>query len=145
MHILRDDLRYAWRTLRKSPVTSGVAIAVLAITIGANTSLFAVMNAVLLRPLPGVAKPRELVRFTRLQNGEYSNMSYPDYVDYRDRNRSFTGVAAEREIPMSYAHGTTVRVPAAVVTGPYFGVFGVSAAAGRLFGPDDDRVPGAHP
>ena len=63
--------------------------------IGANTAVFSVVNAVLFRSLPGVSQPQRLVSLSRIQNGAvYDNFSLPDYKDYRDRNRSFSGIAA---------------------------------------------------
>ncbi|HEY1341761.1 MAG TPA: ABC transporter permease [Bryobacteraceae bacterium] len=146
MRILWQDLRFALRTLRKSPGATATAIAVLAVAIGANTALFAAMNAVLLRAVAGVRDPGGLVRLVRVQNGrQYTNSGYPDYVDYRDRNRTFSGIVAEREIPIAFSANSAERIAGAVVTGNYFETLGVQPAAGRLFTADDDRVPGANP
>src|SRR5207244_6380472 len=85
-----QDLKFALRGLRKNPGFSLVCTLTLALGIGANTAIFTVINAVLIRPVPGVANPAELVIFERLQknNPDYS-FGYPDYLDYRYYNQSF--------------------------------------------------------
>src|SRR5690242_12289000 len=110
MRTMWDDLRYTTRALRSNPGTTCVAIGVLAVAIGANTALFTVMNAVLLRPLPGIRNPGELVRLLRVEKREYSSFGYPDYADYRDRSKSLSGIIAERGVPMSFSHNITERV-----------------------------------
>jgi len=140
-----QDIRYGLRMLARARGTSAVAILLLALGIGANTAIFSLVNAVLLRPIPGVHEPDRLVRFMRLQSGrEFFSFGYPDYVDYRDRNRMLAGVIAEGQAPLSFAGSTTQRIAGSVVTGNYFSVLGVSPAAGRLFTEEDDRTPGGH-
>ena len=140
-----QDIRYGFRMLARARGTSVVAILLLAIGIGANTAIFSLVNAVLLRPIPGVQEPDRLVRFLRLQSGrEFFSFGYPDYVDYRDRNRMLAGVIAEGQAPLSFAGSTTQRIAGSVVTGNYFSVLGVRPAAGRLFTEEDDRTPGGH-
>jgi predicted permease len=136
----------AARALRKSPGLSLSIVLLLGFGIGANTALFSVLHAILLRPIPGVQHSGDLIRVRRSWNGRaQSNQSYPDYVDLRDRAKSLAGLAAERTISLRMAGPPAQMVPGAIVTGNYFQVLGVRAAAGRLLGPEDDRTPGAHP
>src|SRR2546425_9979599 len=92
MTTLLQDLRFALRMLRKSPGFTAIAVVTLALGIGANAVVFGVMNALILRPL-NVPQSESLYG---LEHGsdDGSNQSYPDYLDYRDRNRSFDGLAA---------------------------------------------------
>jgi len=138
MNQLWQDLRHAARGLRRSPGFAVVAILALALGIGANTSIFTLLNAVLLRPLPGVVNPERLVTFKRLQlnNPDYG-FGYPDFLDYQKQQKSFSGLAGECRTPLSLSHGATERVRGALVTEDYFSVLGVRAAMGRLIGPED--------
>jgi MacB-like periplasmic core domain len=113
---------------------------------GANTSIFSLVNAVLLRSSPGVRDPGRLVSLYRMQkNDPYDVMGYADYADYRDRTRSFSGLAAHAGTAISLSGSTPERLTADVVTGNYFQVLGLAAARGRLIGPEDDAPRGAHP
>ena len=138
MNQLWQDLRHAARGLKRSPGFAVVAILALALGIGANTSIFTLLNAVLLRPLPGVVNPERLVTFKRLQlnNPDYG-FGYPDFLDYQKQQKSFSGLAGECRTPLSLSHGATERVRGALVTEDYFSVLGVRAAMGRLIGPED--------
>src|SRR5437870_6159895 len=134
------------RGLRKNPGFSLVCTLTLALGIGANTAIFTVINAVLIRPVPGVANPAELVIFERLQknNPDYS-FGYPDYLDYRYYNQSFTGLAARCRAPLGLSHGTTERITGELVSGNYFSVLGVNPARGRLIVPEDVRADDESP
>jgi predicted permease len=146
MGILWQDIRYAARLLTRSLSFTALAVLALALGIGANTAIFSLVNAVLLRPLPGVQDPSQLVSFERLQRGRnYYNFAYPDYLDYRDQSRSFTGLAAHVATPLSFTASTTERLRGDLVTGNYFHLLGVKPALGRLLQPDDDVTVGAHP
>ena len=138
MDQLWQDLRHAVRGLRRSPDFTVIAVLTLALGIGANTSIFTLLNAVLLRPLPGVENPGRLVTFKRLQlnNPDYS-FGYPDFLDYQKQQKSFSGLAGECRTPLSLSHGATERIRGALVTGDYFSVLGVKAVMGRLIGPED--------
>ncbi|MEK6284811.1 MAG: ABC transporter permease [Acidobacteriota bacterium] len=141
-----QDLRYAARLLTKSPGVTATAIIALALGIGANTAMFSLVNGVLLRPLPGVQGPDQLVTLERTQNGKVQySFGYPDYVDYRDHNSSFAGLAAHCGTPLSFNNGVAERLRGDLVSGNYFSVLGVTPALGRLISPDDDDQPGAHP
>src|SRR5690348_10011482 len=87
------------RALRKSPGLSLAIVLLLGFGIGANTSLFSVLQAILLRPIPGVQRSADLVRIRRAWNGAVQgNQSYPDYLDLRDQSQTLAGLAAERVI-----------------------------------------------
>ncbi|HXJ06883.1 MAG TPA: ABC transporter permease [Candidatus Acidoferrum sp.] len=133
-----QDIRYASRGLRRNPGFALVCILTLALGIGANTAIFTVINAVLIRPVPGVANPGELVTFERLQknNPDYA-FGYPDYLAYRDQNQSFTGLAARCRTALALTHGTTERITGELVSGNYFAVLGVHPASGRVIAPED--------
>jgi predicted permease len=138
---LSQDLRYAIRTLRQSPGFALVAILSLALGIGANTVVFGVLNALILKPLP-VSSPEELFC---LQGRNHPTQSFPNYRDLRDRNTTFSGLIAYRTIPMGLDTGDGVRrVWGYLATGNYFEVLGVKPALGRFFQPDD-RQAGASP
>jgi len=138
METLMQDLRYALRGFRRSPGFALVCILTLALGIGANTAMFTIINAVLLRPVPGVANPNELVIFERLQkNNPDFSFGYPDYLDYRNQNQSFAGIAARCRAALALTHGTTERITGELVSGSYFSVLGVSPALGRLIAPED--------
>ncbi len=150
MGSLWNDLRFALRTLRKSPVFTVVAVLSLALGIGANTAIFSLLDQVLLRLLP-VKNPEQLVLLT-IRGTEYGNnsggnaMSYPLYGDFSKNNSVFTGMFCRFPYNMSLSFdGRTERVEGELVSGSYFPVLGVGAAVGRTFTPDDDRTPGGHP
>jgi predicted permease len=144
------DLRYAFRRLFRDPVFSSVIILSLALGIGANTAIFTLLDQVLLRLLP-VKNPEQLALLTSKGNGYGSNrgrnaISYPMYQDFRDHNTVFSGLICRYTTPVSLsAEGRTERITGELVSGNYFEVLGVGAAAGRVFTPDDDKVPNGQP
>ncbi|MGI8655949.1 MAG: ABC transporter permease [Pyrinomonadaceae bacterium] len=141
-----QDLRYAARMLLKSPAFTAIAVLSLALGIGANTSIFSFVNAVLLRPLPVVEPERLVSVFSSRRANPYDVSSYPDYVDYRDKNEVFSGITAFSFAAVSLnSDDQTEAIPGLIVTGNYFDVLGVRAAVGRTFLPEEDRTPGAHP
>ena len=150
---LFGDVRYALRLMRRSPVLSSVAIISLALGIGANTAVFSVVNALVLRPLP-VPYASELVS-PAIQSGApipLGNWSYPTYLQMAGRSDLFERIGAISILDRSNVEigGTGGSVDAgsvrvAMVTGGYFDTLGVSPFAGRLLTPDDDRVAGGHP
>ncbi len=150
MRNLLQDLRYALRTFRKSPLFVTVALLSLAFGIGANTAIFTLVDQLLLRLLP-VKDPQQLVLLWGRgphygsNNGRY-RLSYPMYQDFRDHNQVFSGMFARWGTPMNVSfEGKTERLDGELVSGTYFPVLGVGAALGRVFTPDDDRTPGGHP
>ncbi len=148
MNSLFQDLRYAFRMLRKNPGFSLVVIATLALGIGANAAMFSLTDRVLLQRLP-VSNPDQLsVLVTRdpSESEGDSSFSYPMYQDLRDRNSVFSGVIAVGGSQMNISYGDqTERVSAELVSGNFFEVLGVRPLAGRLLTQNDDLNPGAHP
>ena len=141
-----QDLRYALRGIRRNPGFALVCILTLALGIGANTAMFTIINAVLIRPVPGVANPNELVIFERLQkNNPDFSFGYPDYLDYRNQNQSFAGIAARCRAALALTHGTTERITGELVSGNYFSVLGVSPTLGRLIAPEDVQTDNEAP
>ena len=138
-----QDLRFGLRTLRKSPGFTAVAVLTLALGIGANTAVFSVVNALVLRPLP-VERPSELAF---LENARYGpSQSFPNYKDLRDRNRTFTGLVGYRIAPMELeTKRGAERIWGYLATGNYFNVLGIKPALGRFFDQNDDVHPGASP
>ncbi|MFP5262471.1 MAG: ABC transporter permease [Blastocatellia bacterium] len=146
METMLQDLRYGFRMLIKRPGFTAVAVLSLALGIGANTAIFSFVNAILLRPLP-VSAPDELMFvFSGKADSPYGVSSYPDYVDYRDRNEVFSGLAAYSGAGVSMAAGDEAEaLSGAIVTGNYFDVLGVKFAMGRGFLPEEDQTPGERP
>jgi predicted permease len=150
MSTFTQDVRYAVRTLTRTPGFSLVVVFTLGLGIGANTAIFSLMDQVLLRLLP-VKNPSELVQLDgpgAFSGRTYNDrtFSYPMYVDLRDRNDVFSGLIAR--FPSSAtltARNQAERVDVELVSGNTFDVLGVSPAVGRALSPDDDRNPGAHP
>lgn len=144
------DVRFAFRSLRKSPVLTVVSILSLALGIGANTAIFTLFDQVLLRLLP-VKNPRSLVMVATRGSHTGSNrgtnsISYFMYKDYRERNQVFDGILCRRGevVNVGYGNGTE-RAEAELVSGNYFEVLGVEPAMGRIFTLDDERAPGSDP
>jgi len=144
------NLRYAFRSLRKSPVFTAVAISSLALGIGANTAIFSLLNQILLRLLP-VKEPQQLVLLSTVGTNYGDNyggnaISYPMYRDFQDQNQVFSGMFCRRATQVSLTSGgQTELVTAETVSGSYFPTLGVSAELGRTFTPEDDRIPSGHP
>jgi putative ABC transport system permease protein len=151
---LAQDIRYALRMLAKHPGFTAIAVVTLALGIGANTAIFSLLNQILLRQLP-VKNPQELtvLRAPGPRTGhvwddgdESQSFSYPIYKNLRDTNSVFSGILARFPISAAIAsHGQTERGSGELVSGNYFDVLGLEPALGRLFTPEEDRVPGAEP
>jgi len=173
MRHLARDLRYAIRGLGRSPLFTAVALASIALGIGANTAIFTLVDEVLVRMLP-VKNPDELVLFSGPRNHYGSNsggnmLSFPMYEDFRNNfvdtatasstprvslplpnpaptPKIFSGILARRSMAMVVSiDGQSERVPAELVSGTYFQVLGIGAAIGRVITPDDDRERHAAP
>src|ERR1700687_2902764 len=149
-----QDLRYAARTFRRSPGFTFVCILTLALGIGANTAIFALVDRVLLRLLP-VRNPKELVLLrspgpaqghTWSDGDDAASFSYPMYRDLAQRNAVFSGLLAEFPFDASVAaRGETERAAGELVSGNYFQVLGVPPALGRTLTAEDDRASGSPP
>jgi predicted permease len=141
-----QDLRHGLRLARTSPVLVTTAVASLALGIGATVAMFALVNAVLLRPVP-VESAEELVfLYTGTEESPYQVFSYPDFVDFRDGSSAFRGLAAFGEIDVSLSSdGSPEEIRGLTASGTFFDVLGVEAALGRVFTAEDDRSPGEHP
>jgi macrolide transport system ATP-binding/permease protein len=142
MDKLLGDLRFALRWLTRSPAFVAVAVASLAIGIAFNATIFAVVDSILLRPLP-VRAPEQLVDiYTSGSDGEpWNTSSHPDYVDLRDRNRVFSGLAGHSAMMAAVRVGDRSRlVLGEVVTGNFFELLGIGAALGRTLTPSDDAA-----
>ncbi len=143
----RSNLRFAARRLRKRPFFTLIAIFSLALGIGANTAMFSLVNAVMLRELP-VRDPERLVNvYLSTPDFEHGVFSYPDYRDLRDGTAEvFSDLGATRLSPAQVERdGQIESLIGETVTGNFFPMLGVQAAVGRTLMPEDDVSPGAHP
>ncbi len=147
-----QDLRYALRTLTRSPGFSAAVVACFALGIGANTTIFGVVDTLFFRPPAQVQDPNRIVRVyvtrTSAPFGRYtsSTTSFAKYVDLRDGVRSFSDLAAYYSTSLSLGQGASARsIRGGVVTHTFFPLLGVRPALGRFFSADEDRVgDGAH-
>lgn len=139
-----QDLRFSLRLLRKSPGFTIAAIVTLALAIGANAVVFGVLNAMILRPI-NVPQAQSLYAIER--GGDKSvTESYPDYLDLRDRNRSFDGIAAYNVSGAGLDTGKQVlEIWGCEVTGNYFDVLGIKPYLGRFFHASDEHGPDSAP
>jgi predicted permease len=158
METLLQDLRFAFRALAKNPGFSAIAILTLALGIGANTALFSVVNAVMMRPLP-VLEPQQLVILTDpetsgMQNGtsdgERSMVTYHEFEGVRDQNQIFSNIltfsSTSYSAPVSLGSSSDAS-PAniSMVSGGYFPTLGVDPMLGHTFGAEVDKGRNAHP
>jgi len=141
---LARDLRYAFRQLRRSPGFAFTAILTLALGIGVNVVVFGVLNSLLLRPL-NVANADKLVQVAHPQQ-DRDSQSYPDYLDFKTRNATFSDMAAYRLgfVGLS-AGGAAQKFMEYEVSGNYFDMLGVQPAAGRFFHSSDEHGPNSAP
>jgi predicted permease len=141
------EIIYAGRTLLQRPGFSLVAVLTLALGIGANTAIFSLVNTVLLRSLP-VERPDEIFALNmRRKDDSMSALSYPNYLDFRDRNEALSGLLVYRFVPLALSRsgGNNERVWGYEVSGNYFDVLGVKAILGRTFAPEEDKTRLTHP
>jgi predicted permease len=146
-----SDFRFALRNLRRSPLFTFIAVASLALGIGANTAIFTLLDQLILRMLP-VKNPQQLVMIwstgPHMGNNRGSRASsYPMYQDYQRQAQAFSYVFCRFATPLSISfNGQTERVQAELVSGNYFQALGVQPAIGRVFSPEqDDRIYEGHP
>jgi predicted permease len=158
MNALIQDVRFALRQLRKSPGFTAVVVLTLAFGLGANTAIFSVLNALMLRSLP-VAQPQQLELFGKgqwvggldsLPNRSWQLFSYPFFREFSQKNEVFSDVAAIDSILFG-THGRVAgganleKIDTELVSGTYFKTLGVNPVLGRTLTSADDQVPGAHP
>ena len=148
---IASDFRFAVRTLRRSPLFTGVALLSLALGTGANTAIFSLMDQLMLRQLP-VKHPEQLVMLYQEGPHNGSNMgyrmhSYPIYQDFQQKAQPFSEVLCRRLMDVSVSAGDrTERLAAEMVSGNFFTMLGVKPALGRVFNSqEDDQVLGGHP
>jgi predicted permease len=142
-----QDLKYGLRALARNPTITVVAVLSLALGVGANTTIFTLVNAVLLRPLP-VDHPSTLaaVHTVDPRNPGMLLCSYPNYLDYRDRNSVFSSLLLHTVVTVNLAgHGDPQLLMGQLVSGNYFSTLGVQPVVGRGFVPEEDGAPGANP
>lgn len=146
------DLRYQCRAMRRNPLFALFIIVTLGLGIGANTTVFTLINTIILHALP-VKDPSGLVAVTRTETKNTAKsksplpMSYPDLKDYQAGNDSFTSLAGytSPQIVTLLVSGASQRMFTELVTGNYFKTLGLTPVAGRFFSSEADRDPGAHP
>ena len=143
IEILAKDVRFAFRVLRKSPGFTAVAVVTLVLSIGANAVVFGVLNALILRPL-NVPRAESLYGIER--NG-WGFLSYPDYIDLRDRNRSFEdlGALTINEGAVDTGDGNPTPTWCYEFSGNYFDALGIQPHLGRLFHTADEQGPNSAP
>lgn len=148
---LFQDLRFGLRQLRRNPGFTAVAVLSLALGIGANVTIFRIVNALLLQPPEGVSAPHRLLAvWNKLPHGEfgYLQQSYPDYVYYRDHNNVFSDLIAFSSDPTNVSWSTAggaQLILGQMVSANFFTGLGVRPALGRGFLAGEDRVPGKDP
>jgi predicted permease len=147
MRGLVQDLRYAFRTLRKSPGFTFIVVLTLALGIGANTAIFSMVRGVLLRPLP-YRDPAQLVFLQQpATRAGVTNVQFsvPELMDYRAQSRSLAGIVEYHSMPfILLGRGEPRRVQTGVVSANFFDLLGVTPALGRTFRPGEDAI-GAEP
>jgi predicted permease len=147
MHTFLQDLRYGARTLGKNLGVTVVAVITLALGIGANTAIFSGISPFVFRALP-VPQAEELVRPMELteDRGLADELSYPDFVDYRDQNSVFSGIFAENMVQAAIGTETENDVIwGQAVSGNFFDVLRVTPIMGRGFLPEEDKTPAGNP
>ncbi len=148
MNHLGNDLRYALRQFRRRKLFSALVVATLALGIGLNVAVFSAVEAMLLRPLPGVQDSDGLVQLYRQYPGEkFGSLAIPDVFDLRERTGDvFNGLTGWTFATVSLtANGEPRALSGHLVSANYFDVLGVKAALGRVFVPKEDQGPLAHP
>ena len=148
VHALLNDVRLAARLLIKRPLFTVIVVLTMAVAIGLNTTVFAAVEALLLRPLPGATRPDRLVQLYRTWPGlPWGSNSIPHYMDVRGQtNDVFDGVAAWTFASFSISSGDRPqRLMGQIVSANFFSTLGVRPALGRLFLSDEDVGEGAHP
>lgn len=142
------DFRFSMRTLARNPVFAIVVVCVIAIGVGAVTTVFSAVNAYLLKPLPGAHDATRLLQIDRTKpaTSEGTQASYAYYQHLRKNSVQFSGIAAWSKVDLTISRaGAGASAYGAIVSDNYFSVLGVQPALGRFFLPGEDQNPGAHP
>jgi len=141
------DFKHAWRAIRRMPVLATVVVVSLGIGIGVNTAVFSWVQAVVLRPLPGVRDaPRFHLIEPRVDTGSYPGASWQEYRDLRERLPLFPELLASRMAPFTLGDaGSSVRIYGQLVSGNFFSALGMRPALGRFFRRDEAERPGTAP
>src|SRR6266480_6775236 len=148
IEVFVQDVRYGVRMLRKSPLFTAVAVTAIAIGIGANTAMFSLVDAILLRSLPYPEPQRLIIVGTQQRGGSGMDlMGTADFLAWRDHQQSFEQVAVLDQARKSFAlsgMGAPERIPGVGVSANFFSIFGVAPLKGREFQPGEDRpgLPG---
>jgi predicted permease len=139
------DVRFAFRMLAKSPAFAGIALLTLALGIGVNSSLFSIVNAVLLKPLPYPRPDLLTAIYQRAFTFEKASISYLNFLDWQSSNRSFTSMAARRSENFNLtSRGESSRLRGEMISASFFPTLGIVPILGRNFTPEEDRA-GASP
>jgi predicted permease len=140
MDQLWRDLRYALRQLTRSPGFTAIAVLTLGLGIGANTAIFSVVNAALLRPLP-YEDPSSLVKVNETRpDGSLNSVSYPNFIDWRKQNGAFRSIALFRDLAFNLAgRAEPERIAGALVSADFFRTLGLSPVLGRYFAEGRDH------
>jgi predicted permease len=144
MTTLMEDIRYAFRILRKAPGFTSVVVLTLTLGIGANTALFSVVNGVLLNPLP-YPDPEQLVMLHESKpNFDTGSISYPNFRDWQKENKTFSAMAISRGSSVSLTGlGEAEQVSVELITSDFFPLLGVKPVIGRLLAPGEDEIGAA--
>ena len=145
MQTLIDDLRYAIRMLRKNRDFTAVALLTLALGIGANTTVFSIVNGVILNSLPFPDANKLVVLFESKPNFTEGSISYPNFLDWKRDNRSFTSIAAYRPDSFSLTGtGESEQVNGKMLSADFFSILGVNPSMGRMFTEEEDQLGAGH-
>jgi predicted permease len=144
MRTFLQDLRYGFRILAANPGFTAVAVLSLAVGIGANTAMFSLADAILLRPLP-VERPAEIVRiFTTSRGDQLGYVSHPDFVDFRNQTKTLAGIVAYGQVLVGFSANPNtpahIKLGSAVTT-DFFDVLGIRPTLGRGFRKEEDQQP----
>jgi len=142
-----QDVRFSFRMLGRSRAFTLTSVLILGLGIGANATIFSWLNTVLITLLPGVDRAQELVALMPVSPmRDHTTLSYPDYVDFRDRTKTLEGLVVSDDITVNLAvDGEPERVWGQLVSGNFFDVLHVKAVLGRTFLPEEDRERNARP
>lgn len=142
---LIQDVRYGFRMLAKAPGFAAVAILTLALGIGANTAIFSVVNGILINPLPYPESGQLVSIFESIPNFKNGSISYPNFLDWRRMNTTFSAMAAYRSSGFSLSgEGEPEELHGAMISAGFFEILGVKPLMGRTFTADEDQL-GANP